>query len=194
MCLWAGSLVSTYLLVGRLTLQEKCPWAGSRSASPTPVLLPTLSKALSEPFSPCSASSTLYYKILFQLSVQSHHNYNHCCNHIQLPSPPLRRESIVRGLRGPSIPPEHPGNSVAVPCPHPILPPIVVVLGSFLHPQRCLLCSHSLSQTSAAWIQCAPPAPWDIGGHGAWLCTVREVFFIQILWPECTGPWSTLCV
>lgn len=97
---------------------EKCPRAGSRSADSIPHALPSpLTRALSEPFAPRSASSTLYYKILLQLSVQSHHNYNHCCNHIQLLSPLPRCESIVTGLRGPSVPPRHPGNSMAVPCP-----------------------------------------------------------------------------
>lgn len=105
-----------------LALQEKCPWAGSRAATPSPKLLPTLSKAVSEPFAPRSASSTLYYKILFQLSVQSHCNYNHCCNHIQLLSPPPRRESTVTGLRGLSVPPQHPGNRLS-PAPTPSFPP-----------------------------------------------------------------------
>ena len=61
------------LLGEGLAVQEQCPWAARRSASATSQthpLLPTLSEALPLPCTPYSASSTLYYKTLSQLSLQ----------------------------------------------------------------------------------------------------------------------------
>ena len=95
--------------------------------------------------------------------------YNHCCNHIQLLSPPPRRESIVTGLRGPSVPPQHPEQH-GCPLPPALLPTVVVFGGPCPHPQRCFLASNSLSPASAPWEQ---HAPRDSGDRGACHCTVR---------------------
>lgn len=46
-------------------------------------------KALSEPFILYSGSSTPYYKAFPSSLSKGHRNYNHCCNYVQLLSPPL---------------------------------------------------------------------------------------------------------